>query len=185
MKKILICTFFLFGLGFSHGQVATTPKVVAVDIEHILRNYSKLQAAQKMLNSSKDNAQQEIEILKEEGRKLIEKGKALESKINNPALTPAAQEQAKKEFLVLRKQVQEKERDLLSYVQRTDATLKQRLKSILELHMGEIRDMVAVVAKEKGADLALNKSLKDFVLYSADYFDITKAVLSRLNIAAK
>ena len=95
MKRILIFTLFLFGVALSHGQVATTPKVVAVDIEHILRNYTKLQAAQKMLNSSKDNAQQEIEILKEEGRKLIDKGKALESKINNPALTPAAQAQAK------------------------------------------------------------------------------------------
>ena len=63
--------------------------------------------------------------------------------------------------------------------------LKQRLKSILELHMGEIRDMTTLVAKEKGADLALNKSLKDFVIYSADYFDITQDVLTRLNATAK
>jgi Skp family chaperone for outer membrane proteins len=49
------------------------------------------------------------------------------------------------------------------------------------LNMSEIRDMVAIVAKEKGADLALNKSLKDFVIYSADYFDVTKEVLNRLN----
>ena len=60
------------------------------------------------------------------------------------------------------------------------------LKVILKkLHMGEIRDMTTLVAKEKGADLALNKSLKDFVIYSADYFDITQDVLTRLNATTK
>ena len=45
--------------------------------------------------------------------------------------------------------------------------------------------MVTVVAKEKGAALALHKSLKDFVSYSADYFDVTKDVLNRLNAGSK
>ena len=166
-----------------HGQVATNPKVVAVDVNQVLTDYTKFQAARKKLDASKENAQQEIEIMKEEGKGLVDRAKALEAKIKNPALTPAAQEKSLQEFNVLRKQIQQKERDLLAYIQRTDAVLKQRLKSILELNMSEIRDMVAIVAKEKGADLALNKSLKDFVIYSADYFDVTKEVLNRLNAA--
>ena len=187
MKKII--PLFLLSLltsGILSAQrVATNPKVVAVDIEVVLTSYKKFQAAKKKLDSSKENAQDEIEILKGEGKALVDKAKSLEANIKNPALNAAAQAKYKQEFDELRKQIQQKERDLLAYIQRTDAVLKQRLKSILELHMGEIRDMTTLVAKEKGADLALNKSLKDFVIYSADYFDITQDVLTRLNATAK
>ena len=186
MSKLFSTILLLFlSAVLCQGQVATNPKVVAVDIGVVLTSYKKFQAAKKKLDASKENAQQEIEIMKEEGKGLVDRARELEAKIKNPALTPAAQEKAKKEFSVLAKQIQQKERDLLAYIQRTDAVLKQRLKSILELHMGEIRDMVTVVAKEKGADLALNKSLKDFVIYSADYFDVTKDVLNRLNAGSK
>tara|TARA_A100001037_G_C15059385_1_gene593994 strand:+ start:300 stop:863 length:564 start_codon:yes stop_codon:yes gene_type:complete len=187
MKKFITTSLLLLlGAGICQAQrVATNPKVVAVDIEIVLTSYKKFQDAKKKLDASKENAQDEIEILKGEGKALIDKAKALEANIRNPALNPTAQAKYKKEFDDLRRQIQQKERDLLAYIQRTDAVLKQRLKSILELHMGEIRDMVTLVAKEKGADLALNKSLKDFVIYSADYFDITQDVLTRLNASAK
>jgi Skp family chaperone for outer membrane proteins len=181
MKSTTVLLALFFSAVLAQGQVATTPKVVAVDIEMILKNYTKLQSAQTKLESSKKNAQQEIEILKDEGRKLVEKARELEARAKNPALSPTAVSQAKDELQKLTVEIKGKEQELLEYVKRTDATLKQRFKSMLELHMGEIRNMVAVIAKEKGADLALNKSLKDFVLYSADYFDITQAVLGRLN----
>jgi Skp family chaperone for outer membrane proteins len=181
MKPTITLLALLFSAVLANAQVATTPKVVSVDIEEILKNYTKLQAAQTKLEASKKNAEQEIEILKEEGRKMVEKARELEARTKNPALSPTAVTQAKEELQALTVEIKSKENELLEYVKRTDATLKQRFKSMLELHMGEIRDMVAVIAKEKGADLALNKSLKDFVLYSADYFDITGAVLGRLN----
>ena len=187
MKKIILLILLPFlTSGILNAQrVATNPKVVAVDIEVVLTSYKKFQDAKKKLDSSKENAQDEIEILKGEGKALVDKAKSLEANIKNPALNATAQAKYKQEFDELRKQIQQKERDLLAYIQRTDAVLKQRLKSILELHMGEIRDMTTLVAKEKGADLALNKSLKDFVIYSADYFDITQDVLTRLNSTAK
>ena len=187
MKKIISLILLpVLATGILNAQrVATNPKVVAVDIEVVLTSYKKFQDAKKKLDSSKENAQDEIEILKGEGKALVDKAKSLEANIKNPALNAAAQAKYKQEFDELRKQIQQKERDLLAYIQRTDAVLKQRLKSILELHMGEIRDMTTLVAKEKGADLALNKSLKDFVIYSADYFDITQDVLTRLNATAK
>ena len=187
MKKIISLILLpVLTTGILNAQrVATNPKVVAVDIEVVLTSYKKFQDAKKRLDSSKENAQDEIEILKGEGKALVDKAKSLEANIKNPALNAAAQAKYKQEFDELRKQIQQKERDLLAYIQRTDAVLKQRLKSILELHMGEIRDMTTLVAKEKGADLALNKSLKDFVIYSADYFDITQDVLTRLNATAK
>ena len=181
MKPTFTLLAFLISAVLANAQVATTPKVVAVDIEMVLKNYTKLQAAQTKLESSKKNAQQEIEILKEEGRKLVEKARELEARTKNPALSPTAVTQAKDELQKLTVEIKAKEQELLEYVKRTDATLKQRFKTMLELHMGEIRDMVAVIAKEKGADIALNKSLKDFVLYSAEYFDVTQAVLGRLN----
>ena len=187
MKKII--SFILLPVlatGILNAQrVATNPKVVAVDIEVVLTSYKKFQDSKRKLDSSKENAQDEIEILKGEGKALVDKAKSLEANIRNPALNATAQAKYKQEFDELRKQIQQKERDLLAYIQRTDAVLKQRLKSILELHMGEIRDMTTLVAKEKGADLALNKSLKDFVIYSADYFDITQDVLTRLNATIK
>ncbi len=187
MKKIISLILLpVLTTGILNAQrVATNPKVVAVDIEVVLTSYKKFQDAKKKLDSSKENAQDEIEILKGEGKALVDKAKSLEANIKNPALNATAQAKYKQEFDELRKQIQQKERDLLAYIQRTDAVLKQRLKSILELHMGEIRDMTTLVAKEKGADLALNKSLKDFVIYSADYFDITQDVLTRLNATAK
>ena len=187
MKKIISLILLpVLTSGILHAQrVATNPKVVAVDIEVVLTSYKKFQDAKRKLDSSKENAQDEIEILKGEGKALVDKAKSLEANIKNPALNATAQAKYKQEFDELRKQIQQKERDLLAYIQRTDAVLKQRLKSILELHMGEIRDMTTLVAKEKGADLALNKSLKDFVIYSADYFDITQDVLTRLNATAK
>ena len=184
MKPIIALFAFLFSAALVSGQAVTgavTPKVVAVDIELILKNYTKLQSAQQKLESSKKNAQQEIEILKEEGRKLVEKAKEQEARSKNPALSPSAVQQAAAQLNELKVQIKLKENELLDYVKRTDATLKQRFKNMLELHMKEVRDMVAVIAKEKGADLALNKSLEDFVLYSASYFDITQAVLGRLN----
>ena len=181
MKSTFTLLAFLISAVFVHAQVAITPKVVVVDIELVLKNYTKLQAAQTKLESSKKNAQQEIEILKDEGRKLVEKARELEARTKNPALSPTAVTQAKDELAKLTVDIKAKEQELLEYVKRTDATLKQRFKSMLELHMGEIRDMVAVIAKENGADIALNKSLKDFVLYSAEYFNVTQAVLGRLN----
>ena len=50
--------------------------------------------------------------------------------------------------------------------------------------MGEIRDMTTLVAKEKALIWHLI-NLKGFVIYSADYFDITQDVLTRLNATAK
>jgi Skp family chaperone for outer membrane proteins len=181
MKSTLSLFALLISAVLATGQVATTPKVVAVDIELILKNYSKLQSAQQKLEASKNNAQQEIEILKEEGRKLVEKAKEQEARANNPALSPTAVSEARTQLEELKVLIKQKESELLDYVKRTDATLKQRFKNMLELHMKEIREMVALIAKEKGADLALNKSLEDFVLYSAEYFDITQMVLGRLN----
>ena len=181
MKSTIALFAFLFSAVLANGQVATTPKVVAVDIEMILKNYTKLQSAQQKLEASKKNAQQEIEILKEEGRKLFEKAKEQEARAKNPALSSTAVQEASAQLQDLKVQIKLKENELLDYVKRTDATLKQRFKNMLELHMKEVRDMVAVISKEKGADLALNKSLEDFVLYSADYFDITQTVLGRLN----
>ena len=184
-KSITTILLLLLGAGLVDARgVATNPKVVAVDIEAVLTQYNKFKDAKTKLDASKKNAQDEIEILKGEGKALVDKARALEANINNPAITEQAKVKYKADFDVLRKQIQQKERDLLAYIQRTDAVLKQRLKSILELHMGEIRDTVTLVAKEKGADLALNKSLRDFVIYSADYFDITQDVLARLHAAS-
>ena len=106
-------------------------KVVAVDIEVVLTSYKKFQDAKKKLDSSKENAQDEIEILKGEGKALVDKAKSLEANIKNPALNATAQAKYKQEFDELRKQIQQKERDLLAYIQRTDAVLKQRLRAFL------------------------------------------------------
>ena len=73
MKKIISLILLpVLATGILNAQrVATNPKVVAVDIEVVLTSYKKFQDAKKKLDSSKENAQDEIEILKGEGKALL------------------------------------------------------------------------------------------------------------------
>lgn len=161
------------------ASVVKTPKVLAVDIGKLYSEYDKAKEAQESFSQSIQQAREKIMQLQQEGLSLGQSLEDLQAKANNKAFTAEAQQKFSEEAETKAQEIQQKYIEINQYKQQTDQTLAQRQQSVLNLHMAEIKEAVAKVAKKRGADMVLNSTAA--ILYADDSYDVTSEALSILN----
>lgn len=180
LKTILIVGgVFLLGNLFTYAA-SPSGKIITVDMEEIYNNYGKAKESQEQFSNAVKNAREEINKMIQEGLKLGEEFQELQAKSNNAALTEEARKKYMDEAQAKAEAIQKKEVEINQFRQQTDQSLAQRRDSIINLHMSEIKEVVAKIAREKNAELALNASGL-MVLYSDRGMDVTQDVIKMLN----
>lgn len=202
MKKIIITSIAVFLTTFcslnaasqdSSSQTATssakttgkkgipiTAKVLTVDLEEVYNRYNKAIEAKEKFEQAADNAQKEMNEMIQEGIKLGEEYKDLQAKANNPALTEEAKKKFTEEANTKVKAIEDKQNQVAQYQQQAAQTLAQRRQSIMNLHLSDMKEEFAKIAKEKGANLVLNTS-GVAVMYHDGSADISEESVETLN----
>jgi len=178
MQKILIILFALCSMSAAFAQ--NSPVILTVNAGDLLEGYWKAKEAFAKFESSKVNAQNEIQTMMNEGMQLSQKLQDLQAEAGSPAISEDRKREIAKEAQSQIGSIQQIEQKINKFRQETDRTLSQRYQSIVELHVSEIKEVVAEVAKSKGADLVLN-SQGLAVVYGNESMDITDEVLAKLN----
>jgi Skp family chaperone for outer membrane proteins len=127
-----------------------------------------------------ETAREELTTESEKLRVMAEELQAMQERSQNPALTEAKLEEIRVEFQGKLDAFRQMEADLQQMQARTERTLADRRRNILNLHLEEVKDAIKKVCRERKADLALNID-GNVVLHAEPVFDITNDVLQVLN----
>ena len=126
--------------------------------------------------------QDEIEKMMQEGKKLFDEREALINKINNLANSEAVKKDLEKQISAVQEKINKKGEEINRFRQEKDEKLDQRRQAILTDHFNEINAVIENLAKQKNADVILNKV---GILYSKPEFDITNEVIQIVNKPAE
>ncbi|MFM9080588.1 MAG: OmpH family outer membrane protein, partial [Opitutaceae bacterium] len=96
--------------------------------------------------------------MNKEGNALVEEYKTLNEQANSPALSAEAKSKAQNEAQKKLEAIQNKQREVQTFIQNTRNSLGQRLNTFRSLMLEEITKVVSDVAKRKGATLVLDKA---------------------------
>ncbi|PWU05552.1 MAG: hypothetical protein C5B43_03190 [Verrucomicrobia bacterium] len=153
-------------------------KMLTVDAAEMYSKYNKAIEAKDKFTEAAENAQKEVNNMMQEGLKLGEEYNDLIAKSNNPALTESAKKKFLDEANEKAKSIREKEVQIVQYQDQAADTLAQRNQSVMTLHLNDMKDVCAKIAKENGANLVLNTTS---VMYADPSTDITKEAIALLN----
>jgi len=188
MKKSIksLVVVAMFGALALAARAQPAVKLYVVDMAKLYDTHYKTVEKNAQLQADDQKAQEEVDRMNKEGNGLVEEYKALNDKTSNPALTPeaksAAQNEAQKKF----EAIQNKQREVQTFIQNTRNSLQQRMQTYKALILEEISKTATAVAQRKGATLLIDKSgpslfLIPSVVYSDPGFDITDDVAKEIN----
>lgn len=120
----------------------------------------------------------------QEGIKLGDAYKELHTKASNPALTEDAKKKFMQEAEAKVKAIEEKQMQISQYQQQANQTLTQRKQSVTNLHLSDMKEVCAKIAKDKGANIVFNTT-GIAVMYHDGSADITGEVIDILNSTKK
>jgi Skp family chaperone for outer membrane proteins len=174
-KQFLFLFLTLIGFGIVQAQTKST-KIGYIDMEYILQNVSNYTEAQNQLEQKAQKWKQEIEIKKNEIKKLDE---AL--KVEKPLLTRELIEERESEIKLLEKEV-------LEYQQKrfgANGDLIQQKLVLSKPVQDQVFTTVQDIAEAKQYDFIFDKSSDLTMLFAAKRFDISDQVLRVLNRTEK
>ncbi len=155
-------------------------KFLTMDLSEVYSKYGKAVEAQEKFDQAEENARKEINDMIQEGIKLGDSYKELVAKTNNPALTDDAKKKFMQEAEEKVKAIEEQQIKISNYQQQASQTLMQRKQSVTNLHLSDMKEVCAKIAKEKGANLVLNTT-GIAVMYHDASTDTTGEVIEMLN----
>ncbi len=161
-------------------QGLTAAKHMTLDLEKVFRGYSQFQQKMERFRSSQENAESELQQMYDDLRTIGTELQEMEERLQNPALTDDGRMRIQQEMQEKGRQFQAGQMDFQRYQQETQQMLQSRQQSIINLHLSEIRDVVAEVAREKGAEIVLNTNGLA-VIYADPTFDVTDDIIAKLN----
>ncbi len=161
-------------------------KVAVVDMAKLYDTHYKTVEQNAKIQSDDQKAQEEVEKMNKEGNGLVEEYKALNDQSNNPALSAEAKTKAQEAAQKKLEQIQNKQREVQTFIQNTRNTLGQRLNTFRALMLEEISKVAADVAKRKGVTVLLDKAGPTAigisnVIYTDAAYEITEDVLKEIN----
>jgi Skp family chaperone for outer membrane proteins len=174
-KQFLFLFLTLIGFGIVQAQTKST-KIGYIDMEYILQNVSNYTEAQNQLEQKAQKWKQEIEIKKNEIKKLDE---AL--KVEKPLLTRELIEERESEIKLLEKEV-------LEYQQKrfgANGDLIQQKLVLSKPVQDQVFTTVQDIAEAKQYDFIFDKSSDLTMLFASKRFDISDQVLRVLNRTEK
>lgn len=183
--KSLVATaaFAVLALG---AQAQPAVKILVVDMAKLYDTHYKTLEQNAKIQADDAKAQEEVEKMNKEGNALVEEYKALNDKLSNPALATDAKGKAQDDAQKKLEQIQNKQREVQTFIQNTRNSLGQRLNTFRSLMLEEISKVAADVAKRKGATLLLDKAGPTAIgisnlIYADAGFDITDDVTKEIN----
>jgi Skp family chaperone for outer membrane proteins len=166
---------FLALIGIVQAQTKST-KIGYIDMEYILQNVSNYTEAQNQLEQKAQKWKQEIEIKKNEIKKLVE---AL--KVEKPLLTKELIEERETEIKFLEKEVVEYQQKRFG----ANGDLMQQKLVLAKPVQDQVFTTVQDIAEAKQYDFIFDKSSDLTMLFAAKRFDISDQVLRVLNRTEK
>ena len=168
----------------AHAQPAINLRVV--DMAKIYDSHYKTAEKTAQLQSDEQKAQEEVDKMNKEGTALVEEYKSLNDQTTNPVLTAEAKAKAQNEAQKVFESIQNKQREIQTFVQNSRNALNQRMMTFRNLMLEEISKTAADVAKRKGATLLIDKSGPTGIgisnlIYADPAFDITDEVMKEIN----
>lgn len=167
----------------AESNSASKPKDIrmyTVDMSVVYENFYKAKEARESLEASAKTAQESVEKMMNDGRKIIESLQELEKKLENPAIDSAAKTKIEEELREKGRLLHELEIQINTFRQESDEKLRQQQQAILSEHFSEINKHIEELAKKKSAHFVFNSAGMG-VLYSKPEYDITKDVIELVN----
>ena len=180
LKKMSLSAGFLAGCFVACANEAKNTYVV--DMAKVYDSFYKTKPAQENFQMLAKQAQDEFEKMMNEGKKLFDEREELIKKINNPANSEAVKKDLEKQIAALEEKINKKGEEINRFRQEKDEKLDQQRQAILAEHFKEINAGVENLAKQKNADIIINKA---GLLYSKPEFDITNEVIQVVNKPAE
>lgn len=149
-----------------------------VDMAKVYDNFYQTKPAQEKFQVLVKQTQDATGKMMEEGKKLFEEREELIKKRNNPANSESVNKKIEEDIKICEGKIDKKGEELNRFRQEQDEKLEQQRQAILSEHFKEINAGIEALAKQKNADLVLNKA---GVLYSKPEFDITDEVIKTVN----
>lgn len=180
---VAIAAFAALALG-ANAQPAV--KILVVDMAKIYDTHYKTVEQNAKIQADDQKAQDEVEKMNKDGNALVEEYKTLNDQINNPALSADAKNKAQDAAQKKLAAIENKQREIQTFIQNTRNTLGQRLNTFRSLMLEEISKVATDVAKRKGGTILLDKAGPtaigiSSIIYNDAAYDITDDVLKEIN----
>jgi Skp family chaperone for outer membrane proteins len=183
LKQYLFVALAVFGFGaVAHAQKAAV--VLTIDIQEVYKNYAAATDAETKFQSAVENARTQEEDMKKELITLRDQIRDMMAKSQSDAINEATRTELETEIDTQRQNFASKNEELRNFQQETTKFLQDRLQTIRNHHISEIREEARSIAEEKNADMVLNSAGLGAVIYAAEGFSITDLCIERLNANA-
>ena len=168
------------------GATAQPYKIAVVDMAKLYDTHYKTVEQNAKIQADDQKAQEEVERMNKDGNALVEEYKGLNDQSNNPALSAEAKTKAQDAAQKKLEQIQNKQREVQTFIQNTRNSLGQRLNTFRALMLEEISKVATEVAKRKGVTVLLDRAGPTAIgisslIYADASYDITEDVLKEVN----
>ncbi|MDR1255952.1 MAG: OmpH family outer membrane protein [Puniceicoccales bacterium] len=157
----------------------TSTKILSVDIQKVLENFEKAKKTRLEYTEAVAVAEKELRAVYEEVMKINDEVKELQAKADNSALTDTARSKFKAEATAKGEELRKKDLELAQLRQDLNKKLTERRQGEIAEQFKELEAVVTEIAKDKKADVVLNKLSSAF--YVDDSLDISDLVIAKLN----
>jgi outer membrane protein len=171
---------------FSAVETRAQTKIGTVDMERVLKEYSKTKEADARLNEAKNAAKKEFDERADAYKKALEEINKINAQLDSPVLTADAKASKAKERDEKIANLKSMEREINEFRQTREQQLQQQMLRLRENLLKEITDVVMEQVKSRNMDLVFDKSgasLNRFspILFSPDGMDFTAEVITEVN----
>jgi len=188
MNKMIRTLLTLAALAVGSTALRAQPamKLIVVDMAKVFDAHYKSEEANAKFRDAEQKAQEQAEEIRKQGQALVEEYKELDEQAKNSLLTPEARSKAQADAQKKMQEIQQKQNDLQGFLQNTQRSLQQRIKTHRDLLLEEIAKAVTELAKKQGATLVLDKSGPTLfgipaIIYADPSYDITDEVIKEVN----
>ncbi|MEY2578209.1 MAG: outer membrane protein [Verrucomicrobiota bacterium] len=170
----------------SAAEIRAQTKIGIIDMERVLKEYSKTKEAEAKLNEATKAAKKEFDDRTDGYKKALDEINKLNAQLDAPVLTAEAKAAKAKERDEKIASIKNMEREINDFRQTREQQLQQQMLRLREGIVKEIVDVVVERGKVKNLDLIFDKSgasLNRFspILFSLDSMDFTAEVIAELN----
>src|SRR5688572_19688005 len=167
-------------------ELRAQPKIGTVDMERVLKEYSRTKEAETKLNEAKNAAKKEYDERADVYKKAIEEINKLNAQLDTPVLTAEAKASKAKERDEKIANIKNMEREIIEFRQTREQQLQQQMSRMRENLLKEITDVVMEQDNSKNMDLVVTKSGTSLnryspILFSPDAMDFTADVIAELS----
>jgi outer membrane protein len=168
------------------ASAETAVKLLVIDMAKLYDGDYRTQEQNQKFQADQQKAREIVDQLNKQNDALVEEFKGLQEQMSNPASTAEAKSKAENDAKKKYEEVQAKQNERMTFVQNTQQSLQQRLRTFQSMMLEEITKVAVDVAKRKGGTILIDKSGPTMigvpsVIYADASFDITEDVQAEIN----